>query len=180
MIRKIDISKPPKTFEEFNEVSGISGRYIYPQNLNAYEYERYLLSLHADIWDYYKCVEDMLYLAKPFPAQKLGNLRALKDELIALNPILSSIPCNEDSPQELFDILFGAASCINADDISFFLDKRKEKAPNLHAALRDDEYLHLFNSISTHPCLKVRINWVPSKQTLRHINQQMQLKGPKT
>jgi hypothetical protein len=172
--RKVDLSQPPRAFEEFNKVSGIAGRYIYPDNISVNQFEQQLRNDHLDLWDYYKCVNHVLVLAKPFPTQKFNEIRRLKDELIELNPILSTIPCDEHSPREVFDIVFGAASSINEEDIAFFMEHRKENLPGQHSAMRDQSYSMLFNSINSHPCTKVKIAWVPCKKTLLNISQQMQ------
>ena len=170
-------SRPPRAFEEFNKVSGISGRYVFPNQMSANEYETKLRADHLDIWEYYTYVDDVMHLSKEFPKEKLDAIRQLKDELVELNPVLASIPCDENSPQELFDILFGAASCINAPDIAFFLERRKDKAPSLHAALQDDDYRSLYESVSNHKHTKSRLSWVPSKETLLHISKQLQLRA---
>ena len=161
--RKLKSSQPPVRYELQAQVTGVSRCYNFPGGLTPEQF---------DIM-----ASDLLLPHEDTGPEMIGALKHTFNKLAAANPGVASIP-HDNNPRYLRYVIFGMASSMNIDDITFFIAQSKATNDGPVAALahRDPNYDHLYNAVETRT--GVSTNWVASPATLMHIYEQVSARPP--
>lgn len=163
--------KPAALFEASVGIIGISGQYLFPDDMTASEYEVYSGYTNA-IWAYYK-IERPSYefsLQSTPDSDLMQKMQRDWQDLIQLNPELIKISVNVEDALSLHDAIHGVACLLNVDDIDFMLRSRQETrclvipSSPLMSTLRTE-----IETMTKQP-----IGWVASEKTLQAIKEKLE------
>jgi len=143
--------QPAWEFERANDVKGIAGRYVIPDGMTAYSYER-----------------RMLRSVKKNLAQSWRKLRLA-------NPELSRIRIDKTDAFSVYDAHMGVTSGFNIDDINFFMALRQRiEAVALYVR---SSPVHGARLERIDAICRARLQWVPSPKTARKMEKLLLQRG---
>jgi len=158
------VHKPAVAFEVNSGVTGISGYYKFPNDMNPTEYERF--------------VEKSFYGKLLTP----DVLSAMQDEwkiLKYINPSLKKIIVDTNNAGLLREVIEGVASLFNIDDINYFVDVQdnKKRVDIVSYSEENEEWKTLMDYVENKTGLHVA--WVPSLRTLNTMKNKVDQIGLK-
>jgi hypothetical protein len=151
-------SKPAVRFEVVNGFENIAGYYLFPDGMNASEYEDYINT-------------------KRYP-ESADTMLAEWGRLVALNPELSVVKFDASEYRQVYYAVMGAACLFNPIDIDFFVNFKSftNQEFTAEATRSDPRHMALLSFVNAHyPDLR-SICWVPAPSTLLEIKRQLDRK----
>lgn len=163
--KKTYSSQPPVDFEKATGLTGISQKYKFPGGLTARQFDM--------------CARGILPPFNQNPPEALGALKQIFNSLSALNPVAKAIPHGDD-PRYLVHAIFGMASSMNIDDITFFIEQCRatNNGPVAHLTRQNPAYLSRFLPIVVGT--GVYPSWVMSPATMDKAYAQIHNRRPPT
>ena len=186
-----DVSRQPAyKFELENGLQGIAGKYKFPNGMRPSEFEDLYTwkfptngvktvpgILAGEQWPpgfLEKAGIEELVEGKNFSA----HIRSAWGELQKLNPELQGVRLDKSSNLEVYEAVYGVASCFNVNDINFYIEaSRKGQLPGVLSST-DGESKKTREWIWDHGGVGVT-GWAPSQPTLEKIKTQMEARGDK-
>lgn len=181
--------QPARSFEQQTRMTGIAGRYIFPENFTASEYEdRYTWLFSANG---FKRIPEVLkgtglpeetmtevpqgWRVKGLLAHVSEGYKALLFtgwcDIERLNPQTEKVVFDRNDVEQTYQALLGVTSGFNIDDINFFLDlSRQGFPPGAHSRTLpgyNEMRLNVESRAGT------PLYWVASMNTLKKIKQQL-------
>lgn len=170
---------PAVEFEQQTGLSGVAGNWKFPEGKTATQME------HAYLSQYHKygyALVSKSSMTSPSAAQKeafawfekesekkLPEILKIHDELVKLNPELDTIGIDRNNYLQVHNVIHGATSRFNADDIREFIFDGGH-------SMRNKNYLALESAILGRTKLKY-LGWVPALKTLQMIDKKLDEKG---
>lgn len=145
----LEFSQPPVDFEKKTGLTGISCGYFLPPDLLPRELQEYGMISLADNCEAHQRLSEVWSCLKETNPSTLGSLKF-----------------DENNTRQLYHAVLGVASAFLPQDIQAWLDGwtgielRKDK-----------EAVRMLNKIET---LSSRVEWIPSKPTLREMVRQIE------
>lgn len=149
----------PLDLEKSTGITGISNPYLFPDQKSASEY---------DLWAGETCTPRL-----GDDEKQTGFLKNEWTRLVKLNPCLGIIKTN-DNPRFMRNVIFGAATLFNPDDISFFIEVQRRTQSSRVALLVHQTipaYGELVRAIESRT--NQSIQWIPSPATLVSMYRQV-------
>lgn len=192
-----DLSRhPAHRFEAQNNIDGIAGDYVFPNNMTAAAYEdRYtwLFDQHGGIARMPEILKDFYAPERDFKGNEIkggiadflgekasAQYRALLNDgwnrLERANPELKALTFDRTHAGETYNALMGVTSGFNVQDIDFFLKLRRENKIPAMTVMNDPafkkhlDWMQNAASVCERPC------WVPSLPTMENITGQLKAK----
>lgn len=152
-----DFQQAPLELEQQFGLKGVAGHYKLPKGLSAIDLQTYAMTqMHLEMRG---------EITKEVMEQNLTRVRTMLEKL---NPQLKALETLPNSATGAYDVILGVASEFNPKDIQSFLDGK-----NGAMAARDTEWASLNNKLST----KMRMDWVPSMETMENMERQVTRPG---
>ena len=139
--------KNAENFEKKYGITGISHNYKFPEDMSAREV--------------------MLEQRYTSDGQGVEWKKGMVDEIVNLNPELSSLDFDRDNSESLVDIIYGTTSGYNPDDIAYYLQM---------CALGSFSKRHVCSMIEWFAeckMLDADISWMPAPETMGSIKEQL-------
>ncbi len=174
---------PAAAFEAAHGLSGVATYYKFPETKIGDEVSRLAIFFTHYAVDRYSsevfsCYEppcdDNNYAIKKINELNSDLMLQMQGDwarLTELNPSLGKIGVDIDDPLNLFDAILGVASLFNVSDVDFFVTERyRGKSMDIASYTSNiPEYQKLRQSVDALCANCLRVKWVPSLDTLRHI-----------
>ena len=178
-----DVWKPAIALELVYNLTDIAGDYTFPDDLTPTEFEILATHYSEDVHACYEIEDYTLRKIRALPDDTRQRMERSWTALQALNPELQTINVKGNEPLFLLDALCGAGALINADDIKFMVDLRKQTG-RIDTAISAEElipaYADLYEEVSgllDHSSYG-RLGWIVSLPTLTKIKTALEGRTP--
>lgn len=181
-----EYTAPAKKFEQKVNLKGISGEYIFPNNMSAQDWElhcrkeidaNYEFVWIKDLFTNSEQTQKKLKKLNPERLKKLAQLKPIEQKqktkeqifyhkfftsFIKNNPEICKLPITKENKRDVF---FGVTSLFNPDDIYYYITVPTEKRkPQI---LKRQEKIEKF--------CKTNLGWIASPKTLNKIEKQLKI-----